>query len=144
VYAGKGLKADLRSTIADPIQPGDRRFSPKGKGAADDKAPGEDGEDLGYENMNTKGGELGRQKYEKRLEASVKRQLSLTTDPYHIALHVARVLEKGNFDEALMTARMASRNTKVEVSWNHLIDYQMKNRRLHAAVKLYNEVRMAC
>ncbi|KAK4043278.1 hypothetical protein C8A01DRAFT_32595 [Parachaetomium inaequale] len=141
MYTGKGIKADLRSTIADPIQPGERRFSSKGKGAADEKNPGEDGEDLGYENINPKGGELGRQKYEKRLEASVKRQLSLTTDPYHIALHVARVLEKGNFDEALMTARMASRNTKVEVSWNHLIDYQMKNRRLHAAVKLYNEMK---
>ncbi|KAH6841138.1 hypothetical protein B0I37DRAFT_393946 [Chaetomium sp. MPI-CAGE-AT-0009] len=79
--------------------------------------------------------------YEKKLQSNIRRHLSLTTDPYHIAQSVAGMLEKERFDEALMMARMASRNTKVEVSWNHLIDYQLKNQRLHAAVKLYNEMK---
>ncbi|EAQ88950.1 hypothetical protein CHGG_05569 [Chaetomium globosum CBS 148.51] len=79
--------------------------------------------------------------YEKKLESNIRRHLSLTQDPYHIAQSVAGMLEKGRFDEALMMARMSSRNTKVEVSWNHLIDHQMKNHRLHAAVKLYNEMK---
>ncbi|KAK3296279.1 uncharacterized protein B0H64DRAFT_322754 [Chaetomium fimeti] len=79
--------------------------------------------------------------YERKLASNIKRHLSLTPDPYHIAQSVAGMLEKERFDEALMMARMASRNNKVEVSWNHLIDYQLKNQRLHAAVKLYNEMK---
>jgi pentatricopeptide repeat protein len=62
-------------------------------------------------------------------------------DPYHIAQYISSALQKDKFDEALMMTRMASRNKKVEVSWNHLIDYLLKKHRLNAAIKLYNEVR---
>jgi hypothetical protein len=58
----------------------------------------------------------------------------------HIANHIRKTLDKGNFEEAVLIARKASKDTKVAVSWNHLIDYQMSHHRLHAALKLYNEV----
>lgn len=141
-YTGRGIGADLRSTIETSSQPGAQRSPSKGKGTSGEKPPGDDNEDLEYENFDTRGGDHGRKLYEKKLESNIKRHLSLTPDPYHIAQSVAGMLERNRFDEALMMARMASRNNKVEVSWNHLIDYQLKNHRLHAAVKLYNEVRI--
>ncbi|KAK4123998.1 hypothetical protein N657DRAFT_597007 [Parathielavia appendiculata] len=143
-YLGKGIKVDLRSALAQPLEQEAPHFIAKRKSeqsAIKEHALDEDDGDLAYENVNAKGGDLGKQRYERKLQAAVKKQLSLAEDPYHIAQHVSRALERGSFDEALLMARMASRNKKVEVSWNHLIDYQMKNRRLHAAVKLYNEMK---
>ncbi|GAB1320819.1 Pentatricopeptide repeat protein [Madurella fahalii] len=79
--------------------------------------------------------------YKNRLEWVVNKHLTYLKDPVDIAAHVRRALDKGSFEEALLMARRASRNTKVEVSWNHLIDHHMKNHRLHAAIKLYNEMK---
>ncbi|KAL2195495.1 hypothetical protein P885DRAFT_70589 [Corynascus similis CBS 632.67] len=140
-YTTKAVNPDLRSAIESAIRSGEQHSPSKENSSVETKPVGDNGGDLAYENVNAKGDEYGKQKYEKKLEATVKRVLRLTTDPYHIAQHVARVLEKGRFDEALMTTRLASRGNKVEVSWNHLIDYLMKNHRLHAAVKLYNEMK---
>ncbi|KAL2020350.1 hypothetical protein VTK56DRAFT_8479 [Thermocarpiscus australiensis] len=83
----------------------------------------------------------GKSSYDKKLEWIVSKHLQYLKDPWHIAEHVRKALEKGSYDEALLMARKASRDGKVEVSWNHLIDYQMKNKRLHAAIKLYNEMK---
>ncbi|KAK4153693.1 hypothetical protein C8A00DRAFT_33569 [Chaetomidium leptoderma] len=142
MYMGRGIKVDLRSAIGDPIQPGHPGYPTEKERAVKPRKPlAENEEDLEYENIGQKGGEFGRQKYEQKLETAVRKSLSLTTDPFFIAQHVELALGKGSFDEALLMTRIASRNTKVEVSWNHLIDYQMKNRRLHAAVKLYNEMK---
>jgi len=142
-YWGKEIKVDVRSVLSDPSQPYRRQKSKEKELGEASGRPG-DHEPLQYENLNPATGDLGRQKYEKKLESNVKKHLSLMPDPYHIGQYISRALEKGSFDEALLMTRMASRNKKVEVSWNHLIDYQMKNRRLHAAVKLYNEVRICC
>ncbi|KAM7223617.1 hypothetical protein V8F06_001091 [Rhypophila decipiens] len=77
----------------------------------------------------------------KRLEWVVNKHLQYLKDPKLIADHVKATLQKDKFLEALLLTRKASRNTKVTVSWNHLIDYQMKQQRLHAAIKLYNEMK---
>ncbi|KAK3944236.1 hypothetical protein QBC46DRAFT_305368 [Diplogelasinospora grovesii] len=77
----------------------------------------------------------------RRLEWVVKKHLEYLKDPYKIQEHVKRTLDKGAFDEAALLTRKASRDAKVTVSWNHLIDYQMRNQRLHAAMKLYNEMK---
>ncbi|KAL2155836.1 hypothetical protein VTH82DRAFT_578 [Thermothelomyces myriococcoides] len=141
-YTANGPSLEQRRAIEEAIRAAEQRPSPlEGSRSSGAQSASDSDGDLAYDNVNPKADEYGKQKYEKTLEASVRKVLSLTTDPYHIAQHVARVLEKGRFDEALMTARMASRNNKVEVSWNHLIDYLMKNHRLHAAVKLYNEMK---
>ena len=76
----------------------------------------------------------------KSLEWAVNKQLEWLKDPFKIAEYVQRVLEKGRFEEAALITRKASRDARVTVSWNHIIDYQMRNQRLNAAIKLYNEV----
>ncbi|KAL2134191.1 hypothetical protein VTI74DRAFT_812 [Chaetomium olivicolor] len=155
-YWGRDIKIDLKSAIAEPTNgeqdsttaPQDSRsaeYSAQKKSKAravaeKDLDSGETKGDLEYEGVRV-GDELGKQRYQKKLETIVKKQLQYATDPFHIAQHVHRALERGSFDEALLMTRMASRKAKVEVSWNHLIDYQMKNRRLNAAVKLYNEMK---
>ncbi|KAK4106914.1 hypothetical protein N658DRAFT_439858 [Parathielavia hyrcaniae] len=143
-YLGKGIKVDLRGALAQPVGQEPPHFIPKTKSATsaiEEHSLDENDGDLAYENISSRGGDLGKQRYELKLQAAVKKQLGLAEDPYHIAQHVSKALERGSFDEALLMTRMASRNKKVEVSWNHLIDYQLKNRRLHAAVKLYNEMK---
>ena len=77
----------------------------------------------------------------KRLEWVVNKHLQYLKDPKLIADHVRATLLKDKFLEALLLTRKASRNTKVTVAWNHLIDYQMKQQRLHASIKLYNEMK---
>jgi len=76
-----------------------------------------------------------------KLEWVVKKHLQYLKDPLKIAEHVKATLDKDKFDEALLLTRNASRDALVTVSWNHLIDYQMKQQRLHGAIKLYNEMK---
>lgn len=141
-YIRNGAKVGLRSATTNQNKPGTPRTAPKRRVALEEQGLAEDHEELEYENLKPQSDEAVKRKYEKKLEANVKKHLSLMPDPYHIAQHIENALGKGKFDEALLMTRMASRNTKVEVSWNHLIDYQLKNERLHAAIKLYNEVRI--
>lgn len=75
-----------------------------------------------------------------RLKWKVKKHLEHLNNNYKVAEYVADTLEKGEFEEAAMLVREASRTQNVTVAWNHLIDYQMRQQRLHAAVKMYNEV----
>ncbi|KAI1143974.1 hypothetical protein F5Y05DRAFT_12912 [Hypoxylon sp. FL0543] len=74
-------------------------------------------------------------------EWAARKQLQYLKDPLHIANQVKKTLAKGNFEEAALITRKASKDTKVTVSWNYLIDYQLQHDRLHAAVKLYNEMK---
>ena len=78
---------------------------------------------------------------EKAIRWKVKKHLEYLDNNFKIAEHVERTLERGDYDEALLLVREASRDGDLVVSWNHLIGYLMRNQRLHAAVKLYNEVR---
>ncbi|KAK3313780.1 hypothetical protein B0H66DRAFT_361018 [Apodospora peruviana] len=77
----------------------------------------------------------------KRLDWVVNKHLQYLKDPFDIAAHIKKTLEKNRYHEALHLTRKASRTTKLTVGWNHLIDYQMKEQRLHAAIKLYNEMK---
>lgn len=80
-------------------------------------------------------------KRQKQLEFAVGKHLQYLKDPLKIAEHVLATLAKDRYDEALLLVRTASRDTNVTVSWNHLIDYLMKQQRLNAAIKLYNEMK---
>lgn len=126
----------MRGALADPVKREEPPLTPKFKeGKLEAELSGGGG------GAGRDGDEPGKKKYEKKLEWVVMKHLEHLYDPYHIAQHVSKALARGSFDEALMMTRIASREGKVEVSWNHLIDYQMKNKRLNAAIKLYNEVR---
>ncbi|KAK8026625.1 hypothetical protein PG991_003681 [Apiospora marii] len=77
----------------------------------------------------------------KALEWSVNKQLEYLSDPFHIANQVQAILNKDRFDEAKMMVLKASKGKNVAVSWNHLIDYEMRHQKLHSAMKLFNEMK---
>ncbi|XXH05186.1 hypothetical protein Hte_011611 [Hypoxylon texense] len=77
----------------------------------------------------------------KSQEWAAEKQLQYLKDPLHIAEYVSKTLGKDRFEEAALITRKASKNTKVVVSWNYLIDYQIRRDKLHAAIKLYNEMK---
>lgn len=81
-----------------------------------------------------------KQKALEKLKRAITKELQYTTDPYHIAENVVKKLEENDFEKALMLTREASKNKQVVVSWNHLISHELKNQKLHAAIKLFNEV----
>lgn len=80
-------------------------------------------------------------KLSKSKELSVSKRLQFMDDPFHIANEVQRILAQDKFDEAALLTREASKKYKTTVAWNHLIDYQMKNLKLHAAIKTFNEMK---
>ncbi|KAI1877875.1 uncharacterized protein JN550_000057 [Neoarthrinium moseri] len=77
----------------------------------------------------------------KSTEWAVNKQLEYIDDPYHIAKEVERTLARDRLEEATLLVHKASKTAQVPVSWNHLIDYQMRKHRLHAAIKLYNDMK---
>ncbi|EEY20898.1 pentatricopeptide repeat protein [Verticillium alfalfae VaMs.102] len=76
-----------------------------------------------------------------KLEWAVKKHLERMDDPFIIAQHVSRTLAKDRYDEALLLVQQASKTAQCVVSWNHLIDFQMKNQKLNAAVRLLNDMK---
>ncbi|KAK7751494.1 hypothetical protein SLS62_006579 [Diatrype stigma] len=75
------------------------------------------------------------------VERAAYRQLQNMEDPFHIAKYVNNILEKDRFDEAAEITRKASKDKSVTVSWNALIDYQLRQGSIHAGIKLYNEMK---
>ncbi|KAI1460591.1 hypothetical protein F4805DRAFT_416414 [Annulohypoxylon moriforme] len=74
-------------------------------------------------------------------EWAAQKHLQYLKDPLDIANQVKRILAKDRFEEAAIMTRKSSKDTKVVVSWNYLIDYQLRKDRIHAALKLYNEMK---
>lgn len=63
-------------------------------------------------------------------------------DPYLVAQEVRALLRKDSFTRAFDVARKAStKSTKMVVSWNHLIQYELNKGNIKKALELYNEVR---
>ena len=68
-------------------------------------------------------------------------QLRYLQDPVRLANRVRILLRDGNLDQAMELVRAASKTIPCTVSWNHLINYQMYEGKVKAALKTYNEVR---
>lgn len=85
-------------------------------------------------------GQADKKKALDKAKRAMKKELQYATDPYHIADNVLRKLKENDFDRALLLTREASKDKQCVVSWNHCIEYQFKNNKLHAAIKLFNEV----
>lgn len=73
-------------------------------------------------------------------EARVARHLVYLSDPLKLADFIRQTLHKDDFETAESVVRAASKNILCTVSWNHLIDYQLRQGRMKAAMKTYNEV----
>lgn len=76
-----------------------------------------------------------------KAKRAMKKELQYMKDPYHIADNVLKKLKQNDFDRALLLTREASKDKQCVVSWNHCIEYQFKNHKLHAAIKLFNEMK---
>ncbi|CAK7266769.1 hypothetical protein SEPCBS119000_002199 [Sporothrix epigloea] len=99
---------------------------------------GQDGQAEAAENVEETEGSVDKTK----LVALARQRLRYLQDAYTIGKAVEAMLKKeGKFDEALQLTRMASKDHKVVVSWNRLIDYQMRQQRLTGAMKLFNEMK---
>lgn len=81
-----------------------------------------------------------KRKAQERMRRATKIELKMASDPYHIADNVVATLKRGEFEKALLFTQGASRDKQCVVSWNHLIDHEFKNNKLHSALKLYQEV----
>ena len=67
-------------------------------------------------------------------------ELKWLKDPLKLGDHTVRLLQHDDYQKALATVRLASKDVECTVSWNHLIDHCMSQGRVTDAVKLYNEV----
>ncbi|KAK4898059.1 hypothetical protein LTR27_004445 [Elasticomyces elasticus] len=82
---------------------------------------------------------------EKELTASrdraIRKELQWLTDPAKLADHVHYVLRCDNPEKALELVRMASNKMQCVVSWNHCLDYFMKDGKVAEAMKVYNDMK---
>lgn len=73
-------------------------------------------------------------------ESYIASELKYLRDPVKLAEHVAYTLEQDDVEKALALTRVSSRALSNVVSWNHVIDWQMKKGKTRAAFETYNEV----
>jgi hypothetical protein len=57
-----------------------------------------------------------------------------------LAQRVLDVLRKNDFDRAESLVHAASKSTQCTVSWNHLINWQMRHGKAKSAIRTYNDV----
>ncbi|GKT87946.1 pentatricopeptide repeat containing protein [Colletotrichum tofieldiae] len=83
------------------------------------KGPGnaEDADDVAEKNRRRK------------LEWAVDQHLKHMDDPFKIAQRVEATLKKDRFDEALLLVHRSSKTKQVVVAWNHLIEYQIRDKK---------------
>jgi hypothetical protein len=73
--------------------------------------------------------------------AYIKKELLRYRDPVRLGDHVLRTLQMGDYEKAYSLTEIATRNNiKAVVSWNHLINYEMKLGRVAGSLKIYNAV----
>lgn len=75
-----------------------------------------------------------------RQERFLRTELQYITHPAALADHVEDLLKKDDYEKALAMTRLSSRGASNTVSWNYLIDWNMKNERRKGAIEVYNEV----
>lgn len=67
-------------------------------------------------------------------------ELKYLKDPLKLADHIKHVLQANDEEKALALVRLSSKALANTVSWNHVIDWQMKHGKTKAALETYNEV----
>lgn len=72
---------------------------------------------------------------------AVLKALKFLKDPLKLAEHVRISLKAGDFDTTLAIVRAASKDVQCTVAWNHLIDWQLSQGKMNAAIKTYNEMK---
>ena len=70
-------------------------------------------------------------------------ELKYLQDPVKLAERVHGLLAQGKVQRALQLLKLASRDRSCTVSWNHVINHEMKQGRTASALKIYNDVRLS-
>jgi pentatricopeptide repeat protein len=68
-------------------------------------------------------------------------ELRWLKDPLKLSEHVKYTLKCDKPEKALDLCRMASKTMSCVVSWNAVIDWMMRNKKINEAIKLYNEMK---
>lgn len=74
-------------------------------------------------------------------QTSLKQELRYLGDPVKLADHISDLLRKDQNQKAYELVKISSRNLQCTVSWNYLIDYEMRKGRVGDACKLYSDAR---
>nr|POF03887.1 hypothetical protein CFP56_21643 [Quercus suber] len=74
-------------------------------------------------------------------ESAIRKELQWLQDPLKLAEHVHYTLRCNQSAKALDLVRRASRQMNCVVSWNHIVDWLMKQERPDEAIKVYNEMK---
>ncbi|OAA58811.1 pentatricopeptide repeat protein [Cordyceps fumosorosea ARSEF 2679] len=72
---------------------------------------------------------------------ALAKQLEFITDPWVLGKYIEDLLAKDKFDDALTTVELASKDLDTVVSWNHLIDYSLKQQQIKRAMTTYNNMK---
>ena len=72
----------------------------------------------------------------------IDQHLVYLKDPLKLAGFIRETLRDGDFETAQKIVRAASKDVQCIVSWNHLVNWQVTQGKLNAAIKTYNEVCM--
>jgi hypothetical protein len=70
----------------------------------------------------------------------IRKHLAYLKDPLKLAEFTRSTLRSNDYETALQVVRAASKNMQCIVSWNHLVDYQLEQKKMNGAMKIYNEV----
>lgn len=86
---------------------------------------------------------MGRQlRKTKVIDPQVQKELIYLRDPLKHSNRVRDLLAEGRYDFALALTEAASSRMSCVVSWNHLVNHLMMQRRDTDAIKLYNQVKL--
>ena len=85
---------------------------------------------------NTTIGELS-----ERQKTHLRAELKYLTDPLKLANHIHHVLQNDNVEKALALVRLSNRAVANIVSWNHILDWNMKKGKTQVAFSVYNEMK---
>lgn len=77
----------------------------------------------------------------KQYDASIKKEMQWLSDPLKHSEHVHYTLRCNQSAKALDLCRLASRSMNCVVSWNHIVDWLMKQGLPDDAIKVYNEMK---
>jgi pentatricopeptide repeat protein len=72
---------------------------------------------------------------------SLEIELRYLKDPLKLSEHVKYTLKCNKPEKALDLCRLASKEMSCVVSWNAVIDWMMRNKKINEAIKIYNEMK---
>ena len=71
---------------------------------------------------------------------AIKQETKFLRDPLKLSTNTLQLLKRGNKDRALEIVKAISKYGSYVVAWNHLIDYEMSQKRVNSAMEIYNDV----